>query len=75
MHLLTLQSNAIAWIFASCGPRLMQLDSLAICANPVCSNLPPPYDSPVAVFEDRELRRLAQVCACMYKLSRGSILL
>ncbi len=53
----------------------MQLASLAICANPLCSALPPPYDSPVAVFEDRELRRLAQVCAWMYKLSRGSVLL
>jgi hypothetical protein len=35
---------------------------MAICANPVCALLPPPYDSPTLVFEERELRRLAQVC-------------
>ena len=31
--------------------------------NPVCVLLPPPYDSPTLVFEERELRRLVQVRA------------
>ena len=60
-----LQSNVIAWVFASCVPRLMSLASLAVCANPLCAALPPPYDSPTLAFEDRELRRLAQVRACV----------
>ncbi len=61
--LISLQSNAIAWVFASTSPRLMSLHSLAICANPMCTLLPPPFDSPSLVFEERELRRLVQVWA------------
>ena len=58
-----LQSNAIAWIFASSTRCLMTLSSMAICTNPVCVLLPPPYDSPTLEFEERELRRLVQVRA------------
>ena len=41
----------------------MSLRSLAISANPMCLALPPPFDSPTLVFEDREMRRLVQVRA------------
>jgi len=62
-----LQSNAIAWIFASSTRCLMTLSSMAICTNPVCVLLPPPYDSLTLVFEERELRRLVQgACACKF---------
>ena len=72
-----LQFNAIAWIFASSTRCLMTLSSMAICTNPVCVLLPPPYDSPTLEFEERELRRLVQVrararaslCQCVGRVS------
>ena len=53
----------------------MSLRSLAVSANPMCLALPPPFDSPTLVFEEREMRRLVQVRAsvCVHMCARDTL--